>query len=458
MKRLAALLTLLLLAAAPVLRSEEPRPPARPSVIFFIGDGMGVSQVTLGRLAAAHRGEPYNLDRFRVVGLAGTRSVDYEVTDSAASATALACGVKTKNQKIGVDADDRPLKTILELAHEAGLGTGLVTTARLTHATPASFVAHVEHRDMEAPISSQLVAAAAEGYPQVLIGGGRRYFPAAHEQALKAAGYDLLTDPGALEAAKGPRLAALLASSHIPYAIERPEGHPDLAAMTRKAVEVLSAGGEPFFLMVEGGRVDHASHEHDAASAMHDQLDLDRAIGWALDQAGQRADLLVVVTADHATGALGITENLELERLFAVKHSAEHLTRRKVDAGDADQAMAWVEQVKAATGVALTPDQVRAVWSSGGSYFARTMLGHLVSSRYGVEFYPVELQETRHVNTHGHDGAMVGVFAFGPGADRFAGVYENTELPRRIAQAMSLPAPGAAAAAAPAQAGAGQGH
>lgn len=453
-KRLVALVALTSLLVTPTLRSEEaPPPPARPSVIFFIGDGMGMPQVTLGRLAAQHRGEAYNLDRFQVVGLASTRSLNYEVTDSAASATALACGVKTNNQKIGVDKDDRPLKTLLEVAHEAGLGTGLVTTTRITHATPASFVAHVEHRDMEAAISSQIVAAAQQGYPQVLIGGGKRYFPAAHEAALKAAGYDLVTDPAALAVAKGPKLAALLSGSHIPYAVERPEGHPDLAAMTRKAVEVLAAREQPFFLMVEGGRVDHACHEHDAASCAHDQLDLDRAIGWALDEAARRGDLLVVVTADHATGDLGITETLRLKELLAVKHSAEFLTRRKVDLGDADQAMAWVEQVKAATGIELTPDEVKAIWAHDDTYFARTKLGHLVSSRYGVEYYPVELQEAQHTNTHGHDGAMVGVFASGPGAKRFAGVYENVELPRRMAELMDLPLPTLEKAAAPARSG-----
>lgn len=457
MKRLAAALALTpLLLASPLRSDEPPRPPARPSVIYFIGDGMGVPQVTLGRLAAQHRGETYHFDRFRTIGLASTRSLDYEVTDSAAAATALACGVKTNNQKTGVDAQDRPLVTILEAAHEAGLGTGLVSTARMTHATPASFVAHVSHRDMEAAISSQIVAAAQKGYPQVLIGGGKRFFPAAHEAALRDAGYEVVTEPAALAQAKGPRLAALISSSHVPYAIERPEGHPDLAAMTRKAVGLLSAQGKPFFLMVEGGRVDHACHEHDAASAAKEQLDLDRAVGWALDEAERRGDLLVVVTADHATGNLGITENIALDRLLAVKHSAEFLTRRRVDPGDADQAMAWVEQVKAATGVELAPDEVRAVWSNGGTYYARTMLGHLVSSRLGVEFYPVDVQERRHESTHGHDGAMVGVFAAGPGADRFAGVYENTEIPRRMAAILGLSLPGSEGAAAPARAGEGQ--
>jgi alkaline phosphatase len=437
---------LLVVACAPGRAQDAPPASAkRPSVIFFIGDGMGISQVTLGRYAAQHRGERYHFDRFRTIGLAGTRSTDWVVTDSAASATALASGFKTKNQVVGLDPEGKPLRSILEVAHEQGVATGLVTTTRITHATPAGFIAHVADRDMEKEIAEQIVAAAQQGYPDVLIGGGRRFFKEKEQAALRGAGYELVTDAAALAAAKGPKLAALLDESHYPYAIDRAPGAPDLAAFTRTALELLSAKG-PFFLMVEGGRIDHACHEHDAASCAFDQLDLDRAVGLALDEAERRGDLLVVVTADHATGDLGIAETVKLDRLLAVKSSAERLTRELVKADDAAQVQAWAARVKDATGVELTAGEVAAIWGPPDRYFARTKLGHLVSSRYGVEFYDVELQEAQHKNTHGHDGAMVGVFAAGPGAERFAGIYENTELPRRIAQVMSLPLPGVEAA------------
>jgi alkaline phosphatase len=440
--RFGACLSLALVAAVAAPSSSNEPPPARPSVIFFIGDGMGMSQVTLGRVAAQARGEDYHFDRFRTIGLASTRSANWVVTDSAAAATALSSGFKTNNQAIGVDPEGKPLKTILEVAHEAGLATGLVTTTRITHATPACFVAHVQDRDEEGPIAGQIVEAARKGYPEVLIGGGRRQFNAEQQAALREAGYSLVLEPGDFAAAKGPKLAALMADSHLPYAIDRPAGDPSLTDLTRKAVEVLSMKEGPFFLMVEGGRIDHACHEHDAATCAFDQLDFDRAVGWAFSQATERADLLVVVTADHATGDLGIAETVKLDKLLAVKASAELLTRKDVDTGDADQALAFVDAVKAATGVELTPDETRVIWTPVNKYYARTKLGHIVSSRYGVEFYDVELQETQHTNTHGHDGAMVGVFAVGAGANRFAGVYENTEIPRRIAQIMELPLPG----------------
>jgi alkaline phosphatase len=441
-----AIAALLVASSARVLRSQDARPAEepgrRPSVILFIGDGMGISQVTLGRLAAQTLGRPYQLDRFRVMGLSSCRSANYVVTDSAAAATALATGVRTNNQTIGEGVRRERLETLVEVAHREGLATGVVTTTRITHATPACYVAHVDDRHEEAAIASQLVAEAGQGLPDVLIGGGRRLFDAAAQGALQAAGYEVVTDPAKLEAAKGPRLAALLAQSHYPYAIERPAGAPDLTAFTRKAVELLSAKG-PFFLMVEGGRIDHACHVHDAPTCAREQLDLDAAVGWALDQAERRDDLLVVVTADHATGDLGITETIRLDDLLKVEASAEALVGRPVDTGDAEQAQAFVDRVKAATGVTLTPDQVRAVWAHGGRYGSPTQLGHIVSSALGVEFYDVDLQETKLTNTHGHDGAMVGVWAMGPGAARFAGTYENLEIARRIAGIMDLPLPGA---------------
>jgi alkaline phosphatase len=449
-RRIVLIAALLVALVGAPIRSQE-APKKRASVILFIGDGMGISQLTLGRLAAQARGERYHLDRFRTIGLSSCQSLNWKVTDSAAAATALATGFRTNNQVVGLDPDGKRLTGLVEVAHAQGLATGVVTTTRITHATPAGFYAHAADRDDEGPIAAQLVEALRAGYPDVAIGGGLRHFDAGRQSALREAGYELVTDPTQLAAAKGPKVVGLLANSHYPFAIERAQGAPDLAAITRKAVELLQ--DRPFFLMVEGGRIDHACHQHDAPACIGDQLDLDRAIGWALDLAERRDDLLVVVTADHATADLGITENVRLADLLRVQASSEALTRgRGVDAGDADQATAFVDAVKTATGVTLTPDEVRLVWSHADDhYWASTALGHVVSSRYGVEFYPLDLQQTQMTNTHGHDGAMVGVFAAGRGAERFAGVYENLEIARRIAQVMDLPLPSVQPVQAPAR-------
>ena len=139
------------------------------NIILFIGDGMGVGQMTAGRLA---RGGPLAWDRAAVCGLVTTLASDTIVTDSAAAATAMACGRKTKNGMVGVDPDGNPLKTVLEYAEEQGRATGLVATSSITHATPACFAAHVPDRDQEKEIAAQL----AESGVDVLLGGGAKFF------------------------------------------------------------------------------------------------------------------------------------------------------------------------------------------------------------------------------------------------------------------------------------------
>ncbi len=432
----------LLLAAAPAAAQEEHRPARARSVIYFIGDGMGPAQVTLGRLGAKARGVSYNFDRFEAVGLAATASADYPVTDSAAAGTALASGIKTNNQFIGMDPAGRPRETVLEVAHRSGFRTGLVTTTRITHATPAAFAAHVPHRDQEAEIAAQL---AARSFPEVLIGGGARLFDEARRATLAQQGYTLIEDWEALAQVRAPRVAALLAKSHLPYAVDG--GRPPLRELTRRAVELLAPEGEPFFLMVEGGRIDHACHQHDAIGAIHDQLDFDDAIGWALDLAQQRRDLLVVVTADHCTGSLGITEIADIPGLLAAKASTDAMIAQKD----------LVAAVKAATGFELTAEELATIREREGTYWGRTALGHLVSRRYGISWYDLHFQEDHLTNTHGHDGAHVPVFAFGPGAASFRGTYENNQVPRKIAATLGLPPiglpVGAAGTQAPARSG-----
>ncbi len=411
-----------------VARADDDGAPRPRSVIYFIGDGMGPAQVTLGRLGAQERGAGYHLDRFTEVGLASTRSADYVVTDSAAAATALASGVKTDNQKIGLDPQGRARETILEVAHRSGFATGLLTTTRITHATPAAFAAHVPHRNQEKDIAAQL---AARSFPEVLIGGGAALFDDAARADLAARGYEVALDYASLDAAKGPRVAALPAPSHLPYAVDG--GRPSLGALTQRAVGLLETQAKPFFLMVEGGRIDHACHQHDAIGALHDQLDFDGAIGWALDYARQRGDVLIVVTADHATGDLGITEVANVPGLLAATASTDALIAR------APGGEALRTAVAEATGVTLTDADLATVAEREGKYWGRTALGHAVSRHLGVTWYDLHYQEDVLTNTHGHDGVEVPVYAFGPGAARFRGTYENVEIPRRIAALLGLP-------------------
>src|SRR5258708_3314273 len=216
---LVAVISAIALATVPTVWGRADGPAGEPRrVVLFIGDGMGLSQVTLGRLAAGRAGRPYAFDRFRTIGLASTESLDSPVTDSAAAATALAGGVKPRNGGVGVDGDLRPRRSLLEVARDAGFATGLVTTTRITHATPAGFAAHVAHRDLEDAIAGQLVESGVD----VLCGGGRRSFGTDRIAALTTAGYAIAKDPAQLRAP-----ASLLAVKSSAERFARENSPPD---------------------------------------------------------------------------------------------------------------------------------------------------------------------------------------------------------------------------------------
>ncbi len=336
-----------------IIPSAAAKPAAR-NIILVIGDGMGLTQIS----AAMLRRPALSLGRFPIVGLASTQSADSLVTDSAAAATALATGHKTHNKKIGLDHNGRPLATLIELAEQAGMLTGLVVTSRVTHATPAAFVAHVEHRRQETQIAAQLIGSGVD----IIFGGGRDMFlPRAHggqrkdgQDLLKqlALSHVLANDPAAFQRLNTVPAAALLSMKALPRASQRPVS---LARMTRKALELLSAAEHDFFLLVEGSQIDWAGHENDAEWIIEETLDLDDAITEILAFAKAAPDTLVVVTADHETGGLAL---------------------------------------------------------EGGLPFGQAL---------NLDF-----------TTHGHTATLVPVFAFGPGAEQFSGIYDNTAIGLRL--------------------------
>lgn len=280
---------------------------ATGNVILFIGDGMGFEQVRAARL---YLGQPLLFDEFSYQGRVHTGSADDAVTDSAAAATAMATGLKVANDVISmaIPGDRSELTTLLEEASAEGRTTGLVTTAYLTHATPAAFGAHEASRDNLADIAVDYLV---QTRPNVLFGGGGKGLSA---QAAQAAGYAVATNKdgfAALDTAR-PRLSAQFGSGHMPFKYNYLDGdypYPDLADMTRKALDALANDPDGFFLMVEGGRIDHACHRNQVERAIHETLDFSRAVGVALHWAEGRTDTLIVVTADHETGGLAVTRD-----------------------------------------------------------------------------------------------------------------------------------------------------
>ncbi len=327
----------------PAAAVSSPVAPAR-GVVLFIGDGLGIATITAariykGQLAGARPPEAAALefDAFPATALVRTYSADAQVTDSSAAMTAMMTGEKTANGMVAVRAAPgpdstlvagAPLRTFLELAAARGWATGVVTTTRVTHATPASCYAHVDSRANERDIALALLENPALGAGiEVILGGGRRYFRPERDPAgapvidrdgepgarrdgrdltreLAARGYQVVEDAAGLAAVdpvRTPRLLGLFAASHLALEVDRPATRPTeptLAAMAEQAIAILERDPDGFFLMVEGGRIDHALHDNQARRALVETLAFDRAIAAVLARVDS-ASTLVLVTGDH---------------------------------------------------------------------------------------------------------------------------------------------------------------
>lgn len=266
------------------------------NIILLIGDGMGVGHLSAaefenGEEALTMSGLPYK-------SLVSTYSGSAYVTDSAAAGTALATGYKTNNGRISMSTGGKNYTTVIEVAEASGLSTGVVSTTRITHATPACFMTHVSNRNMESIIASQILVSGVE----VLLGGGGTYF---EPSTVSGAGYSLVSSTSELLSHSSGNILGLFNEGHLSYTGSRnPSVEPSLAQMTEKSIELLMEDPDGFFLMVEGGRIDHASHNNDYVSTMDEVFAFDEAVFEALEFASIRNDTLVLVTADHDTGGL----------------------------------------------------------------------------------------------------------------------------------------------------------
>lgn len=278
------------------------------NVIVMIGDGMGFSILGFAQLHnETLNGPPLRLREAMSqghTGIVNTRSATHLVTDSAAAATAMGTGVRTKNDVVGMDEDGRPLTNIFELAQERGLAVGVVTTDRLGGATPGGFTAHASNRRQTSLIASQQIQAKMT----VLLGGG------ASDVDLKEArraGYFVMTDKKKLlgrAALKKPLWLGVFHSTDMPYIDEREPQDPSLPEMAGAALAKLSQDEDGFILLIEGGRIDHAAHANLTQRAIDEFLEFDRTLGVALDFLKDHPDTTLFLTADHDTGGGGLTK------------------------------------------------------------------------------------------------------------------------------------------------------
>lgn len=478
------------------------------NVILMIGDGMGPEAVGLliyqNRFIKGPEART-NIEVLMAQGNTGyclTHQYGTVVTDSASAATALACGVKTRDGMIGKDYDGRPMKSILDVARMKGKSTGLISNTRITHATPAGFYAQVLHRDMESQIADQLLEG---GKVDVALSSGAQFFipkgtRVEEHSALKStpreAGWGvskrednrdlvaLFKERGfaivgsaeelkALDTSRTSKVLGLFGATAFPLAIDRQpptcKGIPRLGEMTVKALEILSKNPQGFFLMVEAGQIDWAEHANDVAGVLHEMLEMDEALGIILEFAKTNSDTLVILTADHDTGGLAIAYNsheppapvkLASGETWKSKHNfnegvifdrmakqRKSLFKMVMDSkGDPASLKREVEQNSAFT---LTEERAAAVLAKDPA------LGYPVPKEY-TDFYVYgamnpaallgrlfgrELGTAWAVGTHTHTPVMV--MATGPKAEAFRGLLDNTDIAKIMAQAWgaSLPFP-----------------
>lgn len=335
------------------VQTYEPVSVAQPkgkkvkNIIFMIGDGMGLEQLSTAWIV---NNRHLNItDNFPYVGLQWTYSASKLVTDSAAAGTALFTGSKTNNGMLAMSPDGQPLETLPEYARSKGWKTGMSVVCRICDATPAAYAAHHVNRDSLYSITSQMVDCGLD----FISGGGLKWWenrPDGRDLTaeVEAKGYTFVKDIESLKAVEEGPVIALTAYTELPPALDRGTEHQEAVL---KALELLDDNKKGFFLMVEGSCIDDWCHANKVGFAVEEILDFDRTVGAVLEWAAQDGETLVIVTADHSTGAM-------------------------------------------------------------------TLLGGNVEGQSVAVNY---------ANT-GHNGVALPVYAWGPGAEKFVGIYENTEL------------------------------
>ncbi|MFM5085194.1 alkaline phosphatase [Aeromonas media] len=429
------------------------------NVILFIGDGMGPSVLTATRLFKV--GEEGNLEIMSLPRSARikTFSHDAQTTDSAPSMAAYTTGVKMNNEVIAMSSDTKavapskdangnkginnctddngtPVPTILELAKAAGKSVGAVTTTELTHATPAATYAHICHRDAAYAIAEQAVpggagfnAALGNGVDVLMGGGANHWTPySASNKGGRADGRDLTAELGAqgyqyvttqsdlAKIESGKVLGLFSAKSHLDYELDRvakgaANTQPSLSEMTAKAIDLLSQNSQGYFLMVEGGRIDHALHATNAKRSLTDAVALDEAVKTALGKV-DLADTLIVVTADHDHTMTINGYAAKGNPVLDLVKNGDGSTQNDVDGKPFTTLVFGNGPNRADVRPTLTSDQVMA-----DDYLQET----------GVK-----------LGSETHGGGDVMLFADGAGSGRFKGTLDNTLVFGKLKEALGL--------------------
>ena len=419
---------------------------AQPKYIFyFIGDGMGPSHVLatelyLGELQGVI-GRPQKLvfTQFPESAFVTTFSASNGVTDSAASGTALATGTKTSNGRIGTDVDGNDIYSVAHVAKNAGMAVGIATTVCINHATPSAFYAHNESRNNYNDIAQWMLEADYDFYA----GGDAKCSSEQRNDLYGRAekqGYTIVRGYNDYKAKAKKADKMMLyqknVAEEVPYAIDRTEDDLTLAQITKAGIDFLSKKSrkEGFFMMVEGGKIDYASHRDDAATMIHEVLDFNAAIEEAYEFYKKHKDeTLIIVTADHETGGivLGYTGQykLDLKVLESQKVSVDNLASML----ESLKETTWgkiTEMVKANVGV-----EPRGKHNADES----VSMTHDLANKIAYDaIYDLDRKALISWASGNHSGTFVPLFAIGEGADRFNGVIDNTDIPLTIMEFLGI--------------------
>ncbi|MDE6316818.1 MAG: alkaline phosphatase [Muribaculaceae bacterium] len=459
MKRFAKLRNLL--TAITMLFSLSLSAKEAKYIFYFIGDGMGPGQVMFGDLykrAVLGDSLPLNMFQMPVHSFVTTYSASSPVTDSAAAGTALATGSKTKNSMLGMNADTVAVTSIAKHLHDNGYGVALMTNSAADDATPGAFYAHVPNRGHFYEIGCQ---AAESGY-ELICGAALRGKNQEMIDYIAAQGVELLDDPAAAAASDSRRIILIPTSSKwdwdMGYQVDNNPGEMSVNDMTIMAINHLKRHTpEKFFMMIEGGSIDHLGHSNDGGGLVKEVVAFDEAITNALDFYREHPDeTLIIVTADHETGGLTVGNNYT-----GYNANPQYFRHQKISkdvfSGYCDELMnaqtkpTWEEMKQYLidnfgffTEVPMSQrreDRLHEVFNStfidGQSRRQETLYGNF--NQFAVEVFEM-LNEKAGAGwtTRNHSGNMVPLFAIGVGAEQFQGLNDNTDLPKKILKAANV--------------------
>lgn len=445
----------------------------QPKYIFYlIGDGMGTNQVNLAEIHQAESKDvkgyfPLVFSQFPYATIASTNSLSHGVTDSAAGGTALAVGKKTKNGVIGMDSTTTtPIKSIAYAAKEKGYKVGITTSVSVDHATPAAFYAHQSHRNNNYEIGLDL----AKSNFDFFAGAGflKPNKTAKNEDApellpiLQKAGYKILrgTESYLKHKNKGEKIIFINKEGEptdaLKFAIDQEPSDMKLADITRAAIESLTFKNDKgFFLMVEGGKIDWSSHANDGATTLREVLDFNETAKIAYEFYKKHPnETLIVVTADHETGGLGIgngSSTLNTKALAHQKVSLGTLSAKITALRKANPNASW-ETVKGLLSenlglwsqVKVSKDDEEEIHDA----YKESFIDHkdaTAKSLYAnddkiasIAVATLNKIATIAWSSKNHSAAYVPVYAIGVGAELFTNKLDNTDIPKKIAQAANL--------------------